>query len=532
MGRSTIGPSAWAISSFGPNGNVISMTDSVMGSWTYNYDDLNRVSSATETCSPGAIMTLSWNIDPFGNRSSQSASSNSNSCTASVSQPNFLINGKNQIAAFTYDADGRVIYDGTNHYAYDAEDRVSSVNGTTAYVHNAEGRRVSKGSLNGSAITVTNSYLLGLDGEQVTELTGSGGWVHSNVFADGRLLGTYAGPYDSDPTPGYHFQLTDWLGTRRMEAYATGAPEETCITYPFGDGPPCAGPTEHRFTGKERDAESGNDYFEARYFGSSMGRFLSPDPLGGNLVDPQSLNRYTYVLNNPLRFTDPTGMYVCKDSADCSSKADQKFEKTLAGLRGSKDADVARAAGAYGAANSDNGVKVGFADLSTKGENGNTVSTVGVDANGNLQANSDVTINSKIDGDSYAAAVGHEGSHAADAQDVVASGLSNGDNTIHAGMNITPYQSEVRAWGVTQSILKSGNFTQSFDCGAQTCKLGASPAIGKEGILPSQIPGAIDQILSNSSVYNQGGRPMGPNNQGPSVVNGVTPTPPAASVPH
>jgi len=50
------------------------------------------------------------------------------------------------------------------------------------------------------------------------------------------------------------------------------------------------------------------------------------------------------------------------------------------------------------------------------GENGNTVSTVEVDTNGNLRAKSDVTINSKIDGDSYAAAVGHEGSHAADAQ--------------------------------------------------------------------------------------------------------------------
>ncbi len=59
----------------------------------------------------------------------------------------------------------------------------------------------------------------------------------------------------------------------------------------------------------------------------------------------------------------------------------------------------------YGAAGEDNGVTVGFADLSTKGENGNTVSTIGSDSNGNLRANSDITINSKIDGDSYAAAI-------------------------------------------------------------------------------------------------------------------------------
>jgi RHS repeat-associated protein len=63
-----------------------------------------------------------------------------------------------------------------------------------------------------------------------------------------------------------------------------------------------------RTTGKERDAESGNDYFEARYYGSSMGRFMSPDPMGGHPEDPQTLNKYSYVANNPLIRTDPTGL--------------------------------------------------------------------------------------------------------------------------------------------------------------------------------------------------------------------------------
>jgi RHS repeat-associated protein len=68
------------------------------------------------------------------------------------------------------------------------------------------------------------------------------------------------------------------------------------------------------FTGKERDTESGNDYFGARYFGSSMGRFMSPD-WSGNLEtvpfadfgNPQSLNLYSYVQNNPMSQTDPDG---------------------------------------------------------------------------------------------------------------------------------------------------------------------------------------------------------------------------------
>jgi RHS repeat-associated protein len=69
-----------------------------------------------------------------------------------------------------------------------------------------------------------------------------------------------------------------------------------------------------RYTGKERDAESGNDYFSARYYSSAMGRFLSPDRSKSPaavpyavLDDPQSLNLYAYVGNNPLTRFDPNG---------------------------------------------------------------------------------------------------------------------------------------------------------------------------------------------------------------------------------
>lgn len=66
-----------------------------------------------------------------------------------------------------------------------------------------------------------------------------------------------------------------------------------------------------RSTGKERDSESGNDYFGARYYASSMGRFMSPDPSGllaQKPQNPQSWNLYTYALNNPLINLDPTGL--------------------------------------------------------------------------------------------------------------------------------------------------------------------------------------------------------------------------------
>src|SRR5260221_1558993 len=70
----------------------------------------------------------------------------------------------------------------------------------------------------------------------------------------------------------------------------------------------------YKFTGKERDSESGNDYFGARYYNSAMGRFMSPDwasdPTAipyASYINPQSLNLYTYRLNHPLSGVDPDG---------------------------------------------------------------------------------------------------------------------------------------------------------------------------------------------------------------------------------
>ena len=87
----------------------------------------------------------------------------------------------------------------------------------------------------------------------------------------------------------------------------------TSTYYPYGGvvGDYCANVTQHyRFTGKERDAESGLDNFGARYDASSMGRFMTPDPLmaSAKVWDPQTWNRYAYALNNPLKYVDPTGM--------------------------------------------------------------------------------------------------------------------------------------------------------------------------------------------------------------------------------
>jgi RHS repeat-associated protein len=211
----------------------------------------------------------------------------------------------NRMDGASYDALGNLLINPSDggHYQYDAESRlIQDVNGavTTNYKYDAEGRRVAK--LSGT--TVTNEYLFDTKGNQQIELNGSGTVLHTNLYVGGKLLATYQGTNT-------YFHFTDWLGTRRYEANSAGTQSEICTNLPFGDSQVCTGTpdaTEHHFTGKERDTESNLDYFEARYVSSALGRFLSTDPLGGHVEDPQTTNRYSYARNNPIAITDPTGM--------------------------------------------------------------------------------------------------------------------------------------------------------------------------------------------------------------------------------
>jgi RHS repeat-associated protein len=117
----------------------------------------------------------------------------------------------------------------------------------------------------------------------------------------------------------YHL---DAIGNVRAVTNAAGQVIERHDYLPFGEEcttGPCAanlslGSGQPRgFTGKERDAETGLDYFGARYYGSKIGRFTTVDPVytwQENLVDPQRWNRYAYARNNPLRYTDPDGKFI------------------------------------------------------------------------------------------------------------------------------------------------------------------------------------------------------------------------------
>jgi RHS repeat-associated protein len=245
-----------------------------------------------------------------------------------------------------YDAAGDLKNDGSHQYLYDAEGRVCEVMNTfvgttTAYLYDADGVRVSKGTATwGSCNPATNGfqpisdYVLGPSGEQVTEVSvnssGPTGVEHTNIWAGSMLVATYDA---SD----LHFYLTDPLGTRRAQTNHAGTLEQTCESLPFGDYETCSpAPAEQLFTGKERDAESGNDYFGARYYASTMGRFLSPDwsakaePVPyARLDDPQSLNLYVYGGNNPLIHIDADGHCWPQWLCTFVSNTVQRFQNSI-----------------------------------------------------------------------------------------------------------------------------------------------------------------------------------------------------------
>ncbi len=195
--------------------------------------------------------------------------------------------------------------------------------------YDADGRRVRK-TLGGASV----DYLYDLSDHQIAEVNSSGGWNRGEVYAGDRHLATY----NNGAT---FFMHSDWLGTERARSNISGVVCETISSLPFGDGQTtsgsCSDISPMHFTGQQRDAESGLDYFGARFDASSMGRFTSPDPgnAGASPDNPQSWNAYAYVLDNPLTNVDPigldcihinvdTGVFEGLDRGDCDNSTEEK----------------------------------------------------------------------------------------------------------------------------------------------------------------------------------------------------------------
>lgn len=313
------------------NGNLASQTiyaggPSYAQSYTYT-DGLNRLSSATET----GGWSQTYVYDSFGNRAVLAGSwvPNSNQTPQTnntTSVPYNTSTSNNQWTGAQYDpsGNGNVTSDGLNTgMLYDAENRLKSSyntnDGTVTYSYDGEGRRVQKAVTGGA----TTTYVYDAQGQLAAEYATS---------APPALCATC-------------WFTADHLGSTRMLTDSNGVVQRRYDFLPFGEeiqagingrgGPPYEGGTElttpdstdDKFTGKLRDNETGLDFFGARYFSGAQGRFTSPDPegAGASAYDPQSWNMYAYARNNPLIYTDPTGMnYTVCDAQgkNCSDLTD------------------------------------------------------------------------------------------------------------------------------------------------------------------------------------------------------------------
>jgi RHS repeat-associated protein len=175
-------------------------------------------------------------------------------------------------------------------------------------------------------------YLYDLGGNEMAAVVpGTSNLYTSELFDNGRHWVTFNGAAQ--------FLHTDWLGTVRAVTNLSGSINQQCTGLPFGDALSCtSGITNYQgISGSFLDSYDNLDHFLYRQYTGNEGRWVTPDPAGLAAVDPsnpQSWNRYAYVMNNPVSFTDPTGLdcvYVNDDSSvgvmsgDCASPTDDGY---------------------------------------------------------------------------------------------------------------------------------------------------------------------------------------------------------------
>jgi RHS repeat-associated protein len=332
------------------DGNQASKNDSTTGLTSYVYDGFGRLSSVSE---PGSVVTT-YQYDDRNNRRAMTIRSGANAGTTTYEydKNNRLLKemkaaGENEtdITRYGYDANGNQTYkenetlkpvvtgdteslnmyivgqdasDDASLYQYDGFNQlIKSIVGdkTVTYEYDGNGLRTSK-TVNGAATTQV------WDGDQIAlELNGSG--AVTNKYVRGINL-IYGDDGTGSNKKFYLFnghgdviQLTDNTGTvvKNYDYDAFGNeknidPNDTNV---------------FRYCGEYFDKETGTIYLRARYYDSSIGRFITEDSYEGKANDPLSLNLYTYCGNNPVNFFDSSGHTTTSEGVAVHSAVEAYF---------------------------------------------------------------------------------------------------------------------------------------------------------------------------------------------------------------
>ena len=277
------------------SGNVLTQTITPPGitalTQTYTYDPLNRIATAAES-NGTTTWSRTYGYDHYGNR----AVTGWSGISLPAVTPKLLTDFST--------ASNRITMANT---AYDPAGNLTTTHLTEALAYDAENRQTSY--TGGSS---SGTYFYDGGGNRVKKVSTESGTTKTQIFvydAFGKLAAEYS---DRAPSsPGTHYRTVDHLGSTRLVTDGNQADKARYDLLPFGEeifagvggrsgvvGYGSMFDHRHKFTGKERDSESGMDYFLARYYSSSMARFLSVDPgqAGAKPGLPQTWNGYTYVL--------------------------------------------------------------------------------------------------------------------------------------------------------------------------------------------------------------------------------------------
>ena len=211
---------------------------------------------------------------------------------------------------YGYDLNGNLLSDGVNCYTYNDANQLSVVKVCSSgkvlaeYIYDFDGRRIVKEEyVNG----VVSQSIYSPEKEYETKKLASGTVENTTYYyANDELIAKK----NSDGSRNYY--LNDHLGSTSVLTNQSGGVIEESSYYPFGEVRVGGLKSKYQFTGQEKDSDTGLNYYGARYYNSHIFHFTQPDSLLPDPYDPQQLNRYSYVRNNPLKYTDPSGHIIAE----------------------------------------------------------------------------------------------------------------------------------------------------------------------------------------------------------------------------
>lgn len=264
----------------------------------YAYDAASQLTGLTYKYGSTILGDLTYGYDAAGRRTIMGGTFARTNLPQSMASATY--NDANQLTqkgsvVFSYDANGNLTGDGTNTYAWNARNQLTSISGpslSASFEYDGLGRRIDK-TIN----SVSTSYLY--DGFKVVrELSGTAS------IADLLVLGLDEVFTRTDGS-GAFAHLRDGLGSTLALTNSAGAVQTSYTYEPFGQTSATGSTSSNssQYAGREND-ETGLYYYRARYYSPALQRFISADPIG----IAGGINLYAYVDNDPITHTDPFGL--------------------------------------------------------------------------------------------------------------------------------------------------------------------------------------------------------------------------------